>query len=89
MINWLKLKKDKIGVLEVLIVIAVILVDAFKLTYTWISIMTTLLFLIDLSLRLYLWGKQYPPKVKIILYLCGLGTLVGLVHILLNFQPLP
>jgi len=44
MISLLKLKKDKIGVIEVLIVIAVFLVGVFKLTYTWVSILTLLFF---------------------------------------------
>lgn len=89
MINWLKLKKDKIGVIEVFLATALILVNTFKLTYTWISILTILLFLSYLCLKLYLWGTEYPIKIKIGYYLCGLGTLTILVHILLNFQPLP
>lgn len=89
MINWLKLKKDKIGVIEVLIVITVFLVGVFKLTYTWFSILTLLFFLSYICLKLYLWGTEYPTKSKMIFYLCGVGTLTVLVHILLNLQPLP
>ena len=32
--NWLRLKKDKVGVVEILLVTALILVDLYKLYYT-------------------------------------------------------
>ena len=88
MINWLKLKRGKIGVVEILLIIALILVDLYKLYYTWIAILTILSIIIYNCLRLYLWEGEYTSKNKIALYLVILGYFIVLVHVVLHLEPI-
>lgn len=84
--NWLKLKKNKIGAVEILLVTALILVDLYKLYYTWISILTILSLLIYNCLRLYLWGFEYTSKNKTVLYLVVLGYFIVLIYVVLHLE---
>lgn len=86
--NWLKLKRGKIGAVEILLFTALILVDLYKLYYTWIAILTIFSFIIYNCLRLYLWGSEYTSKNKTVLYLVVLGYFIVLVYAVLHLEPI-
>lgn len=89
MLGWLKLKQHKVGIIEILLVIALILLDVFKLTYSWISVLIAIAFLIISFIRLFLWRKSYNSRQKTVLYFAIFLFSIGLVYVALHLQPIP